>query len=128
MNGDHIPTSTREISTQLQAIKDLMAERDLRYKDRFEAQESALLKYDANAEKWRAASNEWRAAMTDREQNFAGRLEMDSKFEAVKVEIGSLKDTRNRQQGRSELSAPILIAISGAFGGLVVYIIQQAIK
>lgn len=105
-----------------------MVERDLRYKDRFDAQESALLKYDANAEKWRAASNEWRAAMTDREHNFAGRLEMASKFDAVYTEINSLKDTRNRQQGRSELSAPILIAISGAFGGLLVYLVQQALS
>lgn len=120
--------SVREIAVQLQAVKDLMAERDLRYKDRFEAQESALLKYDANAEKWRAASNEWRAAMTDREQEFAGRTEMISKFEAVHTKIDSLLDTRNRQQGRSELSAPLLIAISGGVGGLAMHLIQQALK
>lgn len=105
-----------------------MAERDLRYKDRFDAQESALLKYDANAEKWRAASNEWRQAMTDREARFATRDEMSSKFDVVNVAIDSLKETRSEHQGRSQLSAPLLIAISSAFGGLLVYIVQQALK
>lgn len=105
-----------------------MAERDRRYEDRFKAQEAAVEKYDANAEKWRAVSNEWRAAMTDREQRFASREEMYSKFDAVTIAINSLKDTRSKHEGRSELSAPILVAISSAFGGLVLYFIQQALK
>lgn len=119
--------STRELASQLAAFKDLMDERDKRYDAQFKAQETAVAKYDANAEKWRANANEWRAAMTDREQKFAGRAEMDSKFEAVRTAIDSLKETRSEHQGRSQISAPLLVAISGAFGGLIVYIVQQAL-
>ncbi len=56
-------------------LKSLMDERDIRYSERFEAQQQAIKVSEANAEKWRASANEWRDAMNDRERNFVRKGE-----------------------------------------------------
>ena len=46
---------------------------------------------ETNAEKWRSNANEWRAAMTDREKNFATRAEFSSMKERLdKAEGGAI--------------------------------------
>jgi len=70
-------------------IERVLAERDLRYKDHFNAQEaaaalalSAVKEASDKAERervaWQAASNEWRAAMNDRELRFMPRTESEA--------------------------------------------------
>jgi hypothetical protein len=76
----------------LDVLKAIMDERDERYRQLAEAKEKAIVAAmvaaekainaalaaaekavnvaETNAEKWRNASNEWRAAMTDKDRNF----------------------------------------------------------
>jgi hypothetical protein len=51
----------------------LMNERDRRYEQRFSSQEEAVRVYKETSDKWQAAANEWRGAMTDRERNFLSK-------------------------------------------------------
>jgi len=51
----------------------LMNERDKRYEQRFASQEEAVRVYKETSDKWQAAANEWRGAMTDRERNFLSK-------------------------------------------------------
>ena len=90
----------------------LITANDVRYKDKFEAgdkavlsalaaqekavnaalaaSEKAVLVAENNAEKWRANANEWRSAMNDREAKFALRPELDALKERVdRAEGGS---------------------------------------
>lgn len=100
---------------QIVDLKDYLAERDLRYEQRFHAQETAvgaalsaqkeltaatftasekaIAKADANAEKWMLNANEWRASMLDREEKFASRTEMNAKLEALNTSIAHLDKT-----------------------------------
>lgn len=89
----------------------LLTEIDLRYQQRFEAQQKAttdalnsaalaVAKAEENADKWRVNANEWRGSMMDREVKFLPRDE----FKGILTEWGSWRtasettaaNTRNR--------------------------------
>lgn len=70
----------------LQHLKAIIEANDLRYQERFSAQEKAIAAAlnsqekavrtsEINSDKWRANANEWRAAMTDRDRNFVSSAE-----------------------------------------------------
>ncbi len=72
------------MSAEVNALRELMDERDIRYQALREADtkaisaalaaaEKAVSVAENNSEKWRSNANEWRAAMTDRERNFLSR-------------------------------------------------------
>lgn len=82
------------------AVVDALAAQEKQTRASFAASEAAINKADINAEKWRANANEWRAAMMDRENKFASRVETDAKLEAVKAEIAALKESRSTDHGR----------------------------
>ena len=75
-------------------MRELLAERDRRLEQRFSAQEQAVDKALASIEKatdkserdierWRAASNEWRNAMDDREAKFVQYETFDARTKGI---------------------------------------------
>jgi len=85
-------------SAQVSEIKDST-------KNALAAAEKAVEKEERNSDKWRQNANEWRAAMTDREHNFAPiqRLEsLEKRFEAREGD----------RSGKKEMMGWIAAAIS----------------
>lgn len=58
------------------------------------AAEKAVAVAERNAEEWRKGANEWRGSMTDREQNFAKKPELDALKERIDRSEGSGKGMR----------------------------------
>lgn len=109
---------------QIVDLKDYLAERDLRYEQRFHAQEAAVIsalaaqkeltgaafassekaitKADINSEKWMLNANEWRASMLDREEKFASRIEMNAKLESLSTAIVHLEKSNAASQAKGE--------------------------
>jgi len=104
------------LTRELTALRELIDERDRLYAERALASEKSIDKADANAEKWRANANEWRAAMVDREQRFASRLETDAEFRTLRIELTSLKETRSLLLGRGAGGAAMWGYLVGAMG------------
>jgi hypothetical protein len=82
------------LTVELQGLKLFLDERNRRIDDRFHAAEVAVDKAATDNAKWRDASNEWRAAMSDREDRFAVKDVVDTAFAM------SMKD---REQIHAEL-------------------------
>lgn len=92
--------------SRLASVEALLAERDLRYNERFDAQEKANDKaleaatkatdaalaavekattiQAATTKEWQSAANEWRQAMNDREAKFLPRAEYDEARKAAR--------------------------------------------
>lgn len=68
----------------------LWDERDRRYTERFQAQQTAIDKSDAVQAAYKASQNEWRGTLTDRDANFARKDTVDE-----------LKSRMDRSEGRS---------------------------
>lgn len=105
----------------------IIAANDKRYEDKFAASDKAVLSAlaaqekavnaalaaaekavavaERNAEEWRKGANEWRGSMTDREQNFAKKPELDALKERIDRSEGSSK-------GRSDVWGWIVGGIS----------------
>lgn len=147
--SDEIATASNELLLakalqQIVDLKDYLAERDLRYEQRFHAQEAAVIaalsaqkeltgaafassekaitKADANSEKWMLNANEWRASMLDREEKFASRIEMKAELEALKTSIVHLEKANTASQAKGEGKHALWGYIVGAAGliGMVI--------
>lgn len=70
-------------AAQEKAVKDALASQEKAVNAALAAAEKAVLVAETNGAQWRAGANEWRAAMTDRERNFATQAD----FAAVKERI-----------------------------------------
>jgi hypothetical protein len=60
----------------VETLLELMNERDKRYEQRFQAQEKAISKTEADSGTKSANTNEWRQAMQDRETTLAKKVEL----------------------------------------------------
>ena len=135
---------------------DLNKETDLRYQQRFDAQTKALdaaflssqtavsaallaakeavAAAEINNQRWREAANEWRAAMTDRERNFATVEALHSLAETVdKIEKKQDQESGNQEGGRtkiSDLRATLGMYIAGAtlVLGIVIFLSRYLTK
>lgn len=65
---------------QQQAIKDALTSQKEAVAAALVAAEKAVLVAETNAEKWRAAANEWRGAMNDRERTLMPRSEAEQRL------------------------------------------------
>jgi hypothetical protein len=117
-------------------FEELLSEREARYKERFDAQNQALLSaltsakeysslVEQNNKLWREAANEWRAAMSDREREFAKVTELKSLAELVdklekKQDLGEGADTGRKT---TILNQKNTIAIGASVLGVLVVII-----
>lgn len=104
------------------------------------AAEKAVNKAEANVEKWRESQNEWRAAMSDREKEFARKTEVaqqvdhvdklaEQKFKANAdridrhdARIAALEKSEKRVEGRSaglDAGWKILLGALAALGTVI---------
>jgi hypothetical protein len=83
-----------KLVARLDAVRELMDERDRRYMDRFTAMDEktslaltsskeAVNKAEIAQEKRFDNTNEWRAAMQDRDRNQMPRVEIEQRFSAL---------------------------------------------
>jgi hypothetical protein len=93
------PTNDDVLDQKINALRELVDERDRRYEDRFQAMdektglaltssEKAVTKAEIAQEKRFDNTNEWRAAMQDRDRNQMPRIEIEQRFASFN---GSLK-------------------------------------
>ena len=61
------------MQAKIEAVEKMLHERDLRYSERFAAQEKAERLFLSSLESWKAHTNEWRGAMEDRERRFLSK-------------------------------------------------------
>jgi hypothetical protein len=108
-NADKFAAADKAVSAALAAQEKATAAA-------FAASEKQVAKAEGNAEKWRENANEWRASMLDREVRFASRSEMDAELKAVRAELMSLKESRDRGDGRSSGSIAMWGYVVGGFG------------
>ena len=91
----------QRFTAQQQAIKDALTSQKEAVAAALVAAEKAVLVAETNAEKWRAASNEWRGAMNDRERNLMPRTETEKGMQALADKLDSLATRMDRNEGRS---------------------------
>jgi len=65
--------------------------------------EKAIDKSAVEIERWREANNEWRAAMYDREKNFATKSEFDAVKDTLQTHSSRMDKTEGRGVGASSL-------------------------
>jgi len=82
-------------AAQEKAVKDALAAQEKAVNAALAASEKAVLVAENNAQKWRENANEWRAAMTDRERNFATQGDFKAIKERVDRGEGSGKGMRD---------------------------------
>lgn len=73
---------------QEKAVREALASQEKAVVAALTAAEKAVLVAERNAEEWRKGANEWRGSMNDREKNFASR-----------TELGALKERIDKQEG-----------------------------
>lgn len=79
----------QRFTAQQQAIKDALISQKEAVAAALVAAEKAVLVAEQNAEKWRAAANEWRGAMNDRERSLMPRMEAEQRIHsnAEKIDV-----------------------------------------
>jgi hypothetical protein len=82
-------------------IDRIMAERDLRYQQRFESQEKALEEAKRASEKRLDGMNEFRGSLTDAQKTYITRVEAMSVITRNEADIKAVTDRVNMQQGHS---------------------------
>jgi hypothetical protein len=111
----------------------LLSERDLRYSQRFEAQEKAMnlslfsakeavTKAEAAAEKRFESVNEFRNTLSDQQRNLMPRTESEVKFDSINTLIDNINARLNKTEGvGSGLSKGwiILLGFVGLIGGII---------
>jgi len=114
----------KPLTARLNALREIMDERDRRYEERFIAMDQktslaltsskeAVTKAEAATEKRFDSVNEFRGSLKDQAANLLPRAEADVKFTAIAREIDELKKNTNLSQGRSTgFSASWGIAVS----------------
>lgn len=75
------------------------------------AAEKAVDKAESNNQLWRAASNEWRDAMDDRERKFLSVEAYDAAHRAVAADIADLKKSRDQAVGRQAATTALIGAV-----------------
>jgi hypothetical protein len=85
----------------------------------FASSEKAIEKAETNAEKWRQNANEWRAAMVDRENRFASRLEAENEFKNIRKELADLRSSRDIGSGRGAGASALWGYIAAAIAILI---------
>jgi len=94
----------------------ILDERTKRFEIALHDAQKAVEIADTNSEKWRSNANEWRAAMDDREREFARKPDL----ETAARDIRELRDWRNTMEGKADQKdvtrAQILGVISMAIG------------
>lgn len=73
-------------------VIDLMNERDRRYKERFDAQESAQRELKSGTDLRFAGINEFRGALDDAQRTLMPRAEAEARMEALHKNMGELKE------------------------------------
>ena len=81
-------------AAQEKAVKDALAAQEKAVNAALAASEKAVSVAETNAAQWRAGANEWRSAMTDRERNFATQAEFLLMKERIDKNEGSGKGMR----------------------------------
>jgi hypothetical protein len=96
---------------EIRALKEVLAERDRRYTERFDAQEGAnrlaldaaekaVLKAENAAERRFESVNEFRATLSDQAAQFVTRKEVEALFVAVNGTLGRLEQGASNSAGR----------------------------
>jgi hypothetical protein len=87
MSGEPVPDPSERavdaLHREIAHMRELWDEREKRYEQRFQAQETAVLKAEQAFEERLKNTNEWRAAMNDRDQRMMTRAEVEALFKSV---------------------------------------------
>lgn len=108
----------QRFTAQQQAIKDALISQKEAVASALVAAEKAVLVAENNAEKWRAAANEWRGAMNDRERNLMPRSEAEQSTKSNAEKIDALAARLDKAEGRTSGLMTLFVIIS-ALGVLV---------
>lgn len=108
----------QRFTAQQQAIKDALISQKEAVAAALVAAEKAVLVAENNAEKWRAAANEWRGAMNDRERNLMPRAEAEQSAKANAEKIDAQASRLDKAEGRTNGLMMIFLIVS-AIGVLV---------
>lgn len=127
--GDLLPggMSVRELYS-------IINERDRQYTQRFDAQEKAVaaalaaakeavVKAEGATEKRFDSVNEFRNTLKDQQQTLLPRNEAELRFKTVIERLAALETINTQAIGRTEGASwlwSIMLALAGAFGGLVI--------
>lgn len=110
------------IDTLKEYFERVLAEKDKAISIALAAAKEAVTVAEANAEKWRTASNEWRGAMNDRERTFATRAELQAYKEATERALAVEKERSDKGEGKSDglqLGWALLIGAIGVVSGII---------
>ena len=110
------------VESQILVIRAILEERDKRYEEKFNAQESAVIialgaaekasdKSERDIVKWQQGANEWRGAMVDREDSFISIDQFKSLEKAVDALAEDFKVSTAKRQGATQLWSAILAAV-----------------
>lgn len=75
----------------------LLHERDIRYAQRFDAQQEAIAKAEESNEKRFQNTNEWRQTINDRDQKFMPRMEYDRAHEELEKRLSLANDNNAKE-------------------------------
>lgn len=103
---EYVLSKIANFDDRLEALRELLAERDLRYDERFIASEKAVITAFASSEKaslkaeqaqesYNVRSNEFRGQLDDQAKTLMPRLETDGRFNAVEDKIYSATKISN---------------------------------
>jgi biopolymer transport protein ExbB/TolQ len=103
-------------------LEAIAKERDLRYQQRFVAQEAAIVHAEAQRQLDHQASNQWREQFHDMENTLMPRRESQATTSALADHISELREKDSSRDGgdhRGELTMLYLIACLGPAVGLI---------
>lgn len=89
-----------ETVTIKEYFEKVLSEKDKAINIALAAAKEAVGVAEKNAEKWRSASNEWRAAMNDRERTFVSRTEFNAYKEGVENALKVEKERSDKNEGK----------------------------
>jgi len=129
------------LDAEVDVLKAILAERDRRYGERFDAQEranslaldaaeKAVLKAEGAAEKRFEAVNEFRATLSDQAGSFATRAEMNAELRAIGARLERLEGHDATSDGRGMGMTQLWGYLVGGAGLIiaVVTIAQNALR
>lgn len=119
------------LAVRIEAIKEADKERDLRYQQRFEAQEKAIGKYEDATKEWKLNANEFRGQLTDQAGTFvrndkfeasanALRERIDAEVRAIDNRMSEIMKRLDLGAGQTEGSASTWKLIAALLGTLLV--------
>lgn len=96
------------LTAQEKAVSAALASAEKAVSAALAAQEKATDKYEREVKEWRAASNEWRDAMNDREAKFISQDAYDAAHGPVVRDVEDLKLSREHDRGRQQAQVAII--------------------